>query len=612
MRNVTSFLSLALLLTLISCKKEQHGSGKPEPAPSENPKALGALRVDKGEYEKLIDFEKLAQFKKLRNLKTASCPSVDLATMFPTPGQQGIQGSCVSWATGYYIKSYWEGIENSWNLNTAAHITSPQYIYSQTHATDGSGGGGSYVYQALNLLASQGAATLDVCPYDPFDEFGFRTLPTDPMRQQAFRFRNSGWSALSMYDVSTIKDWLCNGVPVVLGDLPVYPDFDNLDFGNDTYDDMSGALRGLHAIALIGYDDTKQAFKFVNSWGTFWGLNGYGWISYNLVSGYPFQSYIMVDAPNPPIAETWNSTSNAGIGGLGYYSGDVNGDGNTDVIQPWNSNGVLAILAHDITATPTSYLVSQTMFGAGATNLGFVPADVNGDGKTDLVQAWKNGNNLALTVFTSAGSSFSRTWDGTTVSGYQNLRLLAVDYDGDGKTDIAQLWNNNGQLGIVVFRSTGSSYTLAFSTTVASGSGNVGFIPADYDGDGRTDIVQMWNNGGSLGVVVIRSSGSNYSVAWNGTMPQGSPNVGFVPVDYDGDGLMDFVQGWNNNTKLNLLLYRSTGSGYSYQTNIGTRQGYQNLGLLAQRRAGQTRTGLTQVWNNNSSTAFFRYDPVTY
>ncbi|MES9927548.1 MAG: Ig-like domain-containing protein, partial [Candidatus Thiodiazotropha sp. 6PDIVS] len=33
-------------------------------------------------------------------------PSIDLSGNFPQPGNQGLQGSCVGWATGYALKSY--------------------------------------------------------------------------------------------------------------------------------------------------------------------------------------------------------------------------------------------------------------------------------------------------------------------------------------------------------------------------------------------------------------------------------------------------------------------------------------------------------------------------
>jgi len=41
----------------------------------------------------------------------------------------------------------------------------------------------------------------------------------------------------------------------------------------------SGAVN--HAIVLVGWDDTKQAWYLRNSWGANWGENGYMWIKYN-------------------------------------------------------------------------------------------------------------------------------------------------------------------------------------------------------------------------------------------------------------------------------------------------------------------------------------------
>jgi len=36
-----------------------------------------------------------------------------------------------------------------------------------------------------------------------------------------------------------------------------------------------------HFVALVGYDDTKNRFKFVNSWGDQWGENGFGYVDYS-------------------------------------------------------------------------------------------------------------------------------------------------------------------------------------------------------------------------------------------------------------------------------------------------------------------------------------------
>ncbi len=45
--------------------------------------------------------------------------------------------------------------------------------------------------------------------------------------------------------------------------------------------EYTGPSTGGHAMAVVGYDDAKQAFKVRNSWGADWGEAGYCWIGYD-------------------------------------------------------------------------------------------------------------------------------------------------------------------------------------------------------------------------------------------------------------------------------------------------------------------------------------------
>lgn len=65
-----------------------------------------------------------------------------------------------------------------------------------------------------------------------------------------------------------------------------------------------GMLKGYHEIALIGYDDSKGAFRLRNSWGTGWGQSGYCWYPYSLTISEAWTLAATVLA-TPPAPKPW-------------------------------------------------------------------------------------------------------------------------------------------------------------------------------------------------------------------------------------------------------------------------------------------------------------------
>jgi hypothetical protein len=121
----------------------------------------GAISVPRNVYDKLpkVNWDTL---RKYSNLKTFSPKSTLTVKTLLTPpiGDQGSDGSCQSWASGYCalgILAYPKF--GCWNEAQR----SPSYVYNQIKLGDC--GYGASVLDALNLITSQGSCAWYLMPY---------------------------------------------------------------------------------------------------------------------------------------------------------------------------------------------------------------------------------------------------------------------------------------------------------------------------------------------------------------------------------------------------------------------------------------------------------------
>jgi len=225
---------------------------------------------------------------------------VDHSANMPPVGNQGQYGSCVGWAVGYYYKTYQEYQDYNWSVFDQNHIMSPSFVYN--HINGGADYGADFD-DAFKLLLDNGCATYKDFPYQNFVNW-----PGEKAYFNALKFRSDQFyyiNTQNMTGIQQLKQHVSNGNCAVLG-IAVYSNFDNIqNYGyNYCSADLTGGIRGYHAVTIIGYDDTRVtsdgagAFKLVNSWGTNWGLSGYFWMSYTavmdaLISGQ--QAYYTTD-----------------------------------------------------------------------------------------------------------------------------------------------------------------------------------------------------------------------------------------------------------------------------------------------------------------------------
>jgi hypothetical protein len=196
--------------------------------------------------------------------------------------------SCTGWAVGYAARSYYAATVEGRNVRKWDNVPSPSYIYNSIRDPQDCASG-SEIPQALSLLFK---GSLSV------DEFDAECrIPTAAERARATDFKIKNWFAVDPKRIDDVKGQLALGNPVIFG-MQVGKKFEE-HRGKGIYKGESKTESG-HAMTVIGYDDRRQAFRIINSWGTLWGDKGFGWIDYDVFRKDAQEAYIIEVEGRPP------------------------------------------------------------------------------------------------------------------------------------------------------------------------------------------------------------------------------------------------------------------------------------------------------------------------
>ena len=253
----------------------------------------------------------------------SSTSSANLTKWLPPVKSQGRQGSCVGWTTGYYLKSFHENREDQLTpqeIVLESNQYSPSYIFNHVGLKDPNDAWicdtGSYTKDALNFLTSVGNVTWQEYPY-----IQSNCLPPSngSLNQLAQKGRIGSWRTIRGRSLSEVKSQLQSGRPVAL-EIKVYPSFQAGYDGSPYTNFPNEPIDGYHAILAVGYDDSTQSVDLVNSWGTGWGNQGFGKLSYsawNRIVENAYVAYDFVDRKSNNIesAVVWSDDSD----GNDYY-----------------------------------------------------------------------------------------------------------------------------------------------------------------------------------------------------------------------------------------------------------------------------------------------------
>jgi len=231
----------------------------------------------------------------------------------------------------------------------------------------------------------------------------------------------------------------------------------------------------------------------------------------------------------------------------GVAAADVNGDGKLDMVT---SSGSVFLGNGDGTFQP------PTTFPTGGGS-SIAAGDFNGDGKIDVVTVGVFDNFLSLSLGNGNGTFQAATQIAAICGPY----VTTGDFNGDGKLDLAVVSNTSrcgGTAGLAVLLGNGDGTFQPATFYPIGNQGNFSSIAvADFNGDGKPDLAVC--NGADNTISVLLNQG-------NGTFSVGSPiAAGSGPsavtaADFNRDGKVDLAVANQFSNNVSVLLGNGNGT----------------------------------------------------
>ena len=203
----------------------------------------------------------------------------------------------------------------------------------------------------------------------------------------------------------------------------------------------------------------------------------------------------------------------------GVAEGDFNGDGKLDLVASEYTANAVAVMLNNGDGT----FAAKVNYPTGATTISVATGDFNGDGKLDLVTANSAANTVSVLLGNGDGTFQTKV---DYAAGTNPQSVTVADFDGDGKLDLA-VANNNGTSGsasqtisLLLGNGDGTFQAKADIPTGTTGqtSGlNAGLAAGDFNHDGKTDLAFVYQGSNNL-EVLLNSSTTNLSATAHTTI----------------------------------------------------------------------------------------------
>jgi hypothetical protein len=224
---------------------------------------------------------------------------------------------------------------------------------------------------------------------------------------------------------------------------------------------------------------------------------------------------------------SFNAFSPTFRGGVSVATGDVTGDGRTDIVTGAGLGSLPQVKVFDgrqvmTTSTPTAvrnFLAFNDGFRGG---VNVAAGDVNGDGRADIAVGRQRGT-ADVAVF--SGANGGRMFTIASTAATSGATVAIGDVNGDGRAEVVVGSAAMNKSTVRVFDSVGR---MTKSFTAFAGNGGVNVAVRDIDGDGAGEIIAGSGQNTPVGVRVLDAMSGKVERTFPAVLPsfRGGLSVG--------------------------------------------------------------------------------------
>ncbi len=245
----------------------------------------------------------------------------------------------------------------------------------------------------------------------------------------------------------------------------------------------------------------------------------------------------------PPVTYATESGANPAGNPVALLATDIDGDGVLDLSVVNQGNGSVAgsvsiLLGHVLNGKGDGTFVAPKTYSVGFKPTAIASADLNADGRPDLVITNQNDNSVSV-LLQNPDHTFTAKVDPTTgknpATGTGPAAIVVSEFNLDGHLDLAVANQTGGTVSILLGKGDG---TFGTHTDFQAGSGPKGIVAADFANAGTPALAVADQAANQVNVLLGNGDGTFASPV---TIPSGNGPVALVATDLTGNGSLDLI-----------------------------------------------------------------------